>query len=368
MISEVFIPALLPLVLLAVAMLLPKLVRSRPGVVASLGALVLALGSVAMFARVPGLEPFVQSWAWVPQLGVEFSLRLDAFNAWFAALVLGLGAGVVLHTGGYLAKNPRLPGALAALSGFTLAMLGVILADNLYLLFLFWEATSLLSFLLVGFHHDKEEVREKASQALLVTLAGGACMLAGIVLLQLHFGTVSIVELLSMAGDGKAATLSNGAIVLLLLGAFTKSAQWPFHFWLPNAMVGPAPVSAFLHSATMVKAGVFFMATLAPLLSEHPLWTPLVAGAGLLTVGTAVLRGAREQDLKALLACTTLAALGFLTLLAGLGTPAAMLGFVIFLTAHALYKAPLFLAAGNFEKAFGTRKLDELVGAIKAAP
>ncbi|MCH7226003.1 hydrogen gas-evolving membrane-bound hydrogenase subunit E [Haloferula sp. A504] len=366
--SEAFLSALLPVVPLALALLWPGLVRSRPQWITGLAAALMAAGSVAMFARVPGLEPARQSWDWVPQLGVEFAFRLDSFTAWFAALVLGLGACVVLHAGGYLAKSRHLPGVLAALCGFTLAMLGVILSDNLYLLFLFWEATSLLSFLLVGFHHEKEEVREKAAQALLVTLAGGACMLAGIVLTHLHFGTASIVELLTMAGDGTAATLSSGALVLLLLGAFTKSAQWPFHFWLPNAMVGPAPVSAFLHSATMVKAGVFFMATLAPLLSGHPLWTPLVTTAGLLTVATAVLRGAREQDLKALLACTTLAALGFLTVLAGLGTPAAMLGFVIFLTAHALYKAPLFLAAGNLEKTFGTRQLGGLVGAVKAAP
>lgn len=366
--SEVFFPALFPLVPLVVALAAPGLVRTHPRAIATTAAVLLAAGAATMVAGVPGLEPIRGAWPWVPQLGVEIALRLDAFTAWFAALVLGLGACVMLHAGGYLAKSRHLPGVVAALSGFTLAMLGVILSDNLYLLFLFWEATSLLSFLLVGFHHGKENVREKASQALLVTLAGGACMLAGIVLVHAHFDTASIVGLLERAGDGSAAGLSTGALVLLLLGALTKSAQWPFHFWLPNAMVGPAPVSAFLHSATMVKAGVFFLATLAPLLSEHPLWTPLVAGSGLLTVATAVLRGARESDLKALLACTTLAALGFLTLLAGLGTPAALLGFVIFLTAHALYKAPLFLAAGNLEKTFGTRRLEGLVGAVKAAP
>lgn len=368
MMSEAFAPALLPLVPMAVALFAPGLVRARPRTLTALTAVLFAAGAVAMLARVPGLEPIREVWPWVPSLGVEIALRLDAFTAWFAALVLALGACVMLHAGGYLMKHRHLPGLVAALSGFTLAMLGVILSDNLYLLFLFWEATSLLSFLLVGFNHDQAEVREKASQALLVTLAGGACMLAGIVLMHLHFGTASIVELLAMSDDGVAAGLSAGALLLFLLGALTKSAQWPFHFWLPNAMVGPAPVSAFLHSATMVKAGVFLLATLAPLLSGHPLWTPLVTTAGLLTVVTAVLRGARETDLKALLACTTLAALGFLTVLAGIGSPAALLGFVIFLTAHALYKAPLFLAAGNLEKAFGTRCLEELVGAVKSAP
>lgn len=361
-------PALVPLLPLLVALFLPALVRRYPKASASGVAVLLGAAALWMLALVPGLEAVRISWPWVPQMGIDLALRMDPFTAWFAALVLGLGACVILHAGGYLAKSPQLPGVLAGLCGFTLAMLGVILADNLYLLFLFWEATSLLSFLLVGFHHEKEEVRAKASQALLVTLAGGACMLAGIVMIHSHFGTASIVDLLARTGDGSANALSSGALLLFLLGALTKSAQWPFHFWLPNAMVGPAPVSAFLHSATMVKAGVFLLATLAPLLSAHPLWTPLLSACGVLTVVTAVLRGIRERDLKALLACTTLAALGFLTLLAGMGTPEALLGFTIFLTAHALYKAPLFLAAGNLEKAFGTRRIDELAGAAKCLP
>ena len=366
--TEAFHPALWPLVPMLAALAAPGVVRRFPLPFAVVASILLGVAGLAMLRAVTAAEPAVVSWPWVPQLGMDFALRIDPFGAWFAALVLGLGGCVLLHAGGYLAKSPRLPGVMAGLCAFTVAMLGVILADNLYVLFLFWEATSLLSFLLVGFHHEKEEARAKASQALLVTLAGGACMLAGVVLLHLHFGTASIVELLGRAGDGSAAGLSSGALLLFLLGALTKSAQWPFHFWLPNAMVGPAPVSAFLHSATMVKAGVFLLATLAPLLSAHPLWTPLLASCGVLTVVVAVLRGARERDLKALLACTTLAALGFLTLLAGVGTPEALLGFTIFLTAHALYKAPLFLAAGNLEKAFGTRSLEGLAGAAKASP
>jgi len=366
--TDVFFPALLPLLPMVVALCVPGVVRRFPKTTTCAAAMLMALGAVAMLSKVSGTGTITASWPWVPQLGIDFSLRLDSYNAWFAALVLGLGACVVLHAGGYLAKSVKLPGVLAGLCGFTVAMLGVILADNLYLLFLFWEATSLLSFLLVGFHHEEEKVRAKASQALLVTLAGGACMLAGAVLLHLHFGTASIVELLALADGNEAARLSSGALLLFMLGALTKSAQWPFHFWLPNAMVGPAPVSAFLHSATMVKAGVFLLATLAPLLSRHPLWTPLLASCGVLTVMTAVLRGARDTDLKGLLACTTLAALGFLTLLAGIGTPEALLGFTIFLTSHALYKAPLFLAAGNLEKTFGTRQLGDLAGAAKASP
>ncbi len=326
------------------------------------------LSAALLLMAVPGEQMHRFKADWLPQLGVEFSLRMDSFGAWFGVLILALGACVMLYAACYFAGKPRLPFLLICLSLFTTAMLGVIWSDNIFLLFLFWEATSLLSFLMVGFHDEKEEVREKASQALLVTFGGGAAMLAGLILMQQHFGTASISELVAMAGSGKVAGLSGGAVMLVILGAMTKSAQWPFHFWLPNAMAGPTPVSAYLHSATMVKAGVFLMATLAPLLAAHPLWTPLLSISGILTIMTAFLRAAREDDLKAVLASTTLAALGFLTLLAAIGTPAALLGFVILMTAHALYKAPLFLAVGNLEKAFGTRRISELRGTARLIP
>ncbi len=366
--TGLFLPVAVPLVPLFLALVFPGWVRAFPRTAAVISALAMGVGSLLLMMRVPGVG--VERWGveWVPSLGIDLAFRMDAFTAWFGALVLGIGGCVVLHAGGYLGHSRRFPGVLACFSSFTLAMLGVIFADNFYVLFLFWEATSLLSFLLVGYHHEEENVREKASQALLVTLTGGACLLAGLVMMHLHFGTASLSGLLDRAGSELVLSLPSWALVLFLIGAFTKSAQWPFHFWLPNAMVGPAPVSAFLHSATMVKAGVFLLATLAPVLSSHPLWMPLVVGCGVLTVVTAVLRGAREDDLKALLASTTLAALGFLTVLAGIGTPAALLGFAIFLTAHALYKAPLFLAAGNFEKAFGTRRVGALAGAVRGAP
>ncbi|MGB6221646.1 hydrogen gas-evolving membrane-bound hydrogenase subunit E [Haloferula sp.] len=328
----------------------------------------LALCAGLLLQAVPGEVDHQWKVDWLPQLGVELSLRMDSFGAWFGVLILGLGACIMLYAACYFAGKPRLPYLLICLGLFTTAMLGVIWSDNIFLLFLFWEATSLLSFLLVGFHDEKEETREKASQALLVTLGGGAAMLAGLILMQLHFDTASISEMLSAAGTEQVTTLSGWAVVLVILGAITKSAQWPFHFWLPNAMAGPTPVSAFLHSATMVKAGVFLLATLAPLLSAHPVWTPLLGFSGILTIMTAFLRAAREDDLKAILASTTLAALGFLTLLAAIGTPAALLGFVILMTAHALYKAPLFLAVGNLEKCFGTRQISKLQGTARLVP
>lgn len=357
-----------PLVPAVIAVVAPQLVRRQPVTIGAIICGVFLAAAALILQAIPQAETLRLVYNWVPELGVNFSLRLNPFSLWFAVLILALGGCIHLYACAYFAAHSRLPYLLGCLSLFTLAMLGIVASDNLYLLFLFWEATSLLSFLLVGFNDQISETREKAAQALLVTLGGGAALLVGFVMLHAHFETASITELLERAGDGSAATLSSAAVLLVLVGTLTKSAQWPFHFWLPNAMAGPTPVSAFLHSATMVKAGVFLLATLAPLLVDHPLWTPILTASGILTVVTAILRAAREDDMKAILASTTLAALGFLTILAGIGTPAALLGFVIFLTAHALYKAPLFLAVGNLEKRFGTRRLSQIGGVFKHAP
>ncbi len=363
MISPFFLLCLPVLVSLG-SLLFPGLVRRFPNQFGMGIALLFGAAAICL----PGQGTAHLSIPWVPQLSMELAFRMTPFTAWFGFLIFFLGACVHLYACSYFANNPRLPSLLASLTLFTSAMLGVIWSDNLLLLFLFWEATSLLSFLLVGFFHEKEQSRDNASQALLITMLGGAALLVGFVLLQIATGTASITQLLERTGELPNSPVMTGAVLLIILGAMTKSAQWPFHFWLPNAMVGPSPVSAFLHSATMVKAGVFLMATLAPLLGEHPLWTPILVTSGLLTVCTAIVRGAWEDDLKAVLASTTLAALGFLTILAGIGSPSALLAFVIFLTAHALYKAPLFLAAGNFEKRTGTRQLSELQGASSLAP
>lgn len=364
-----------PLLILAIPLLAALLVglfrllpRAWAGACGPLIAILFGAGSVMLMLVDGQARTFTFSLPWVPQLGFDFALRMTPFGAWFGAIILGLAACIQLYASTYFAKDARRPVIQFYLSLFTGAMLGVIWSDNFYLLFLFWEATSALSFLLVGFNHTKADAREKSSQALLVTLTGGAAMLVGFILLQSHFGTSSLTELLDRPSIGEVTPLLTTGMLLVILGAFTKSAQWPFHFWLPNAMAGPTPVSAFLHSATMVKAGVFLLATLAPLFSQHPVWTPLLTLCGFLTVCVAVTRAIRENDLKSILASTTLAALGFLTILAGIGSPAALLGFVIFLTAHALYKAPLFLAAGNLEKRFGTRDIRELRGAFYGAP
>ncbi|MDQ8189828.1 hydrogen gas-evolving membrane-bound hydrogenase subunit E [Roseibacillus persicicus] len=356
-----------PFLLLALpallALVVPFFPRKAFGPFAAIA--LLAAGGLLLPIVAAGEDLFFDT-AWIPQLGMDFALRITPFSAWFGFLIFTIGGGIILYASTYFAQNPRLKTILSCLLLFTSAMLGVIWSDNFLLLFLFWEATSLLSFLLVGFHHEKEDTRAKAAQALLVTFFGGAALLVGFVLLTLETGATALSGL--QAVELSNSPLATAAVVLIILGAATKSAQFPFHFWLPNAMAGPTPVSAFLHSATMVKAGVFLLASLAPVLSAHPVWTPTLATLGLLTVAVSVMRGLREQDMKGLLACTTLAALGFLTLLAGIGTPAALKAFVIFLTAHALYKAPLFLSAGNLEKAFGSRQLPDLRGAIAHLP
>lgn len=321
-------------------------------------------GAGLLLPAVSQADELVFTLPWVPSLGIDFALRLTPFTAWFGILILFLGGCIHLFACTYFSGKERLPSLLVLLGLFTTAMLGVIWSDNFYLLFLFWESTSLFSFLLVGFHNETDQARKNASQALLITMLGGASLLAGFILLHHQTGSASLSALLSL----ESFVPGTAAVVLVMVGAMTKSAQWPFHFWLPNAMVGPTPVSAFLHSATMVKAGVFLLATLAPALGGHPCWTPVLVGAGLLTVACSLVRGLPADDLKTILACTTLAALGFLTALAGLGTEAALLGFVIYLTAHALYKAPLFLSAGNLEKRFGTRNLSELGGIRHALP
>lgn len=355
-----FLLLALPVVLAILTLLWPRLVTG------SVACILFLLAGASLLPQVSNQEEILYTTQWVSQLGMDFSLRITPFTAWFGFLIFAIGSGVLLYASSYFQGHPRIKTILSCLFLFTAAMLGVIWSDNFFLLFLFWEATSLLSFLLVGFHHEKEDTRAKAAQALLVTFFGGAALLAGFALLWSHTGTTSISALL--ATEIATGPLFTASVLLIILGAVTKSAQWPFHFWLPNAMAGPTPVSAYLHSATMVKAGVFLLATLAPALGSHPIWTPLLVTLGLLTVTVSVSRGLRESDMKGLLACTTLTALGFLTILAGIGSPSALKAFVIFLTAHALYKAPLFLSAGNLEKAYGTRQIESLRGALFRSP
>lgn len=295
-------------------------------------------------------------------------MHLDGLALLFALLITGIGTLVLVYTGGYFHRKPELPRLLALLLFFMGAMLGVVLSDNLILLFMFWELTSVSSYLLIGFKHEDAVSRRNALQALLVTGLGGLALLAGILLLGMAAGTFEISMLAARTDDILSSPLLPASLVLILLGAFTKSAQFPFHFWLPNAMAAPTPVSSYLHSATMVKAGVFLLARLNPTLASAPGWSVSLFIFGATTMLVGGLLGLLQTDLKRILAYTTLSVLGMLTMLIGVGTELALQSAVFFLLGHALYKASLFLCAGNVDHACHTRDVTRLRGLRFALP
>jgi multicomponent Na+:H+ antiporter subunit A len=331
-----------------------------------------ALPLAGFLALIAGLVahplPWAWSWPWVPSLGVDLAFRVDGLSAQFLALITGVGTLVFVYASGYFQGDLRRARLLALLAGFMVAMVGAVSADHLLVLFVFWELTSVLSFLLVGFNHGDAEARASARRALLVTVGGGLFLLGGVILLAEVAGSYSLEAILArgpaLAEDPRLVP----AIGLVLVGCFAKSAQFPFHFWLPDAMAAPTPVSAYLHSATMVKLGVYLMARLDPAFNDLILWEAVLIGVGTLTAVLGAVLTVRERDLKRILAWSTVAALGTLTLLVGLPNPGAGLAVAAFLFAHALYKAPLFFVAGNIDHATGTRVIDHLMGLGRRLP
>jgi multicomponent Na+:H+ antiporter subunit A len=309
-----------------------------------------------------------ERYAWVPSLGVDLAFRLDGLALLFALLVTGIGALVIIYGSGYLAGHLYQGRFFVIITLFMVSMLGIVLSDHLVLLFVFWELTSITSFLLIGFDHQRHTSRAAAWQALLVTAGGGLALLAGLVLLSQVAGSGMVSVINQSGGLIRSSPLYTGALLLILIGAFTKSAQFPFHFWLPNAMAAPTPVSAYLHSATMVKAGVFLLARLTPALAGTPLWSTLVGGVGFLTMLTGALLAVGQRDLKRLLAYTTVGALGTMTLLLGLGTDMAVKGAVLYILAHAFYKGALFLVAGAVDHSAGSRDIERLGGLAPILP
>ena len=357
-----------------VALLSPWLVRVFKGRSGWFLALLPVALTVYFGALTPGVSEgssLSQSFPWLPALGVELSFYLDGLSLLFALLISFIGIFIVVYAGGYLRGDPNLGRFYLTLLAFMAAMLGLVLSDNLITLFVFWELTSLTSFFLVGYKHQYEASRTSALQALLVTGLGGLAMLAGFLLLGSVAGTYTISELLTQPDTVRAIqghALYLPTLLLVLLGAFTKSAQFPFHFWLPNAMAAPTPVSAYLHSATMVKAGIYLLARLSPALGGTAAWLWLLGAAGLLTVLTAGALALKQRDLKKLLAYSTLVALGLLTMLLAVGTPAAVKAAMVFLLAHSLYKASLFMVAGTVDHQAGTRDVTELSGLVRVMP
>ncbi|MCX7692141.1 MAG: monovalent cation/H+ antiporter subunit A [Tepidimonas ignava] len=338
----------------------------------ALAALAVTLSALAV---VVGLAPGVlqggvvqASWPWVPDVGLSVSLRLDGLSLLLAGLIAGMGALIVLYAAYYLGPHD-LPGKFyATLMLFMAAMLGVVLADNLLLLAVFWELTSLASFLLVGYWSHDPQARAGARQALAVTGGGGLALLGGVVLLGWIAGTYDISEMVGRRAEIQADPLFTPALLLILLGAFTKSAQVPFHFWLPDAMAAPTPVSAYLHSATMVKAGIFLLMRLHPVLAGSGLFETLVSGVGLLTVAWGAWVAIFKHDLKGLLAYSTVSHLGLIMFLVGVGSPLAAVAAVLHVLNHATFKAPLFMVAGIVDHETGSRDLRRLGGLFALMP
>ncbi len=309
-----------------------------------------------------------QTYRWIPSLDISLSFFLDGLSLTFVLIISFVGFVVFLYASSYMEGHKYIGRFYVYITIFMASMLGLVTSDNLMTMFVFWELTSISSYLLIGFNHDKERSRFSALQALLITGGGGLALLAGIIILANISGGWSIS---SLAGMNELITnnkLYPAAAILILIGAFTKSAQFPFHFWLPNAMEAPTPVSAYLHSATMVKAGIYLMARMNPSMGGTELWQDSMLFVGAATMLFTAVLAFKQTDLKKLLAYSTLSVLGTLTMLLGIGNDLAIKAFMIYLLAHALYKATLFLVAGTIDHETGTRDVNKLSGLKKLMP
>ena len=361
----------LALLLAAAALAIPAVRLSR-----SAAAAVLPLPFLAVLGLLLAQAPAVlrgevprEILAGIEPLEAELALRLDGLGLLFALLVATIGALVLVHAAGYFADRPRTCGRFAAAAYlFAAAMTGLVLADDLFLLFICWELTSVSSFLLIGLKHEETGARDGAQRALLVTGLGGIALLVGVLLLASAAGTTSIGELLERGEAVRDSGLYLPALLLVVLAALTKSAQVPFHYWLPGAMAAPGPVSAFLHSATLVKAGVFLLARLHPVLGFRPEWNALLGHAGAITLLVGAVLAFAQNDLKRMLAFTTVAGLGIIVMLLGIGTEPALRAALLFVAVHALYKASLFLVVGYLDLRAGTRDVTRLAGLAARAP
>ena len=328
---------------------------------ASAAAWALSQTTAVMAGRGP-----VESVEWVPGLSLELAFRLDTLSWLMVLLVGGVGALVLVYSSAYFSATAgglgRFGGVLVAFAG---AMLGLVVSDDLLLLYVFWELTTVFSYLLIGHYADRKASRRAAMQAIVLTTAGGLAMLVGLVVLGHAAGTYRLSEILADPPAGTAVTV---AVVLLLVGAITKSALVPFHFWLPAAMAAPTPVSAYLHAAAMVKAGVYLVARFAPAYADLPAWRVIVLALGSTTLLVGGYRALRQHDLKLVLAFGTVSQLGLIVLLVGYGTRATALAGIAMLGAHAMFKAALFLVVGVVDAATGTRDLRRLSGVGRALP
>jgi len=327
-------------------------------------------------------QTVIKSISWIPTLGINFTVRVDGLSLLFALLITGIGSLVLLYSIYYLSKHKeRLNHFYVYLLLFMGAMLGVVLSDNLIVLYTFWEFTSFSSFLLIGYWYQRDKSRYGAQKSMLITVFGGLSMLGGIILLYLITGTFSISEIIQQSSEIMTHHLFIPAMICILLGAFTKSAQFPFHIWLPDAMEAPTPVSAYLHSATMVKAGIYLVARMSPVFAENGLWIWLVAGVGIVTLFWGSFSAVKQTDLKGILAFSTISQLGMIMTLLGIGGAAlhfdsikdsyytvATVAAVFHLINHATFKGALFMVVGIVDHETGTRDIRKLGGLMPFMP
>ncbi|MGW9627277.1 Na+/H+ antiporter subunit A [Microbacterium sp. NPDC055521] len=361
---------LLLAVFLAGSLLLPVLVRWLGAQAFMFGALIPGAAFVHALVQTPrvldGQDAPFELYRWIPQLGLNLSMHMDVLGWVLTLIVTGVGALVLLYCRWYFYDDGREVGQFAGvLLGFAGAMYGLVLTDDVVMLVMFWEITSILSYLLIGHYRRRAASRRAALQALLVTTLGGLVMFVGVILLAVDADTTSIRELLALAPTGPVV---DAAIVMLLIGAISKSALFPFHFWLPGAMAAPTPVSAYLHAAAMVKAGIYLIARFAPIFALSAPWRPIVITLGVFTMLLGGIQALRETDLKRILAFGTVSQLGFFSVVVGYGTPAAALAGLALVIGHALFKSALFLIVGVIDRQLSTRDIDELSGVGRQAP
>ena len=358
----------LPFLGSVVAALLPTNARNLESLWSAAVALLVTWQLALLYPQVSAGVVLSERLAWLPSLGIDVVVRLDGYAWMFATLVSGMGLLVIVYARYYLSPDDPAARFYSLLLGFMGAMLGVVVSGNLVQLVVFWELTSVFSFLLIGYWTHRKDARRGARMAFTVTASGGLALLAGVLLLGHIVGSFELDTVLRSGERVRAHALYPLALGLVLLGALTKSAQFPFHFWLPHAMAAPTPVSAYLHSATMVKAGVFLMARLWPVLSGTDMWFWIVGGAGLATLLLGSYVAMFQNDLKGLLAYSTISHLGLITLLLGLNSPLAAVAAVFHMMNHATFKASLFMSVGIIDHETGTRDMRRLDGLLRYMP
>ena len=345
--------------------------RASRNACAATAAVVTSLALFLLLSQAPAVvsgESIAFRAPWIPQFNLSFSFFIDGLSLFFAGLILGMGLLIIVYARYYLSATDRIGRFYSYLLLFQGAMLGIVLSDNVLLMLVFWELTSLSSFLLIGYWHHRPDSRQGARMALIVTGGGGLALIAGMLMLGEIAGSYELSEIIRRGDQVRASPLFGPALILILIGAFTKSAQFPFHFWLPHAMAAPTPVSAYLHSATMVKAGIFLLARLWPVFAGTDLWFLIVSLTGLATMVIAAWIALFKDDLKQVLAYSTVSHLGLITMLLGIGSPMAAVTAVFHIVNHAVFKAALFMSAGIVDHEAGTRDMRRLGGLARLMP